>query len=56
MTKQPQTITAEKLAAEALRMMEQHRPKPITVLPVVDKDGRSVGLVHVTDLLRQGIV
>jgi arabinose-5-phosphate isomerase len=56
MTKQPQTITAEKLAAEALRMMEQHKPKPITVLPVVDKDGRSVGLVHVTDLLRQGIV
>ncbi|MDD3156974.1 KpsF/GutQ family sugar-phosphate isomerase [Anaeromusa sp.] len=56
MTKQPQTITAEKLAAEALRMMEQHRPKPITVLPVVDKEGRSVGLVHVTDLLRQGIV
>lgn len=56
MTKQPQTITAEKLAAEALRMMEQHRPKPITVLPVVDKDGHSVGLVHVTDLLRQGIV
>ena len=56
MTKQPQTITAEKLAAEALRLMEQHRPKPITVLPVVDKDGRSVGLVHVTDLLRQGIV
>lgn len=56
MTKQPQTITAEKLAAEALRMMEQHRPKPITVLPVVDKDGRAVGLVHVTDLLRQGIV
>ena len=56
MTKQPQTITAEKLAAEALRLMEQHKPKPITVLPVVDKDGHSVGLVHVTDLLRQGIV
>ena len=56
MTKQPQTITGEKLAAEALRMMEPHRPKPITVLPVVDKEGRSVGLVHVTDLLRQGIV
>ncbi len=56
MTKKPQTITAEKLAAEALRLMEQHKPKPITVLPVVDKDGHSVGLVHVTDLLRQGIV
>ncbi len=56
MTKRPQTITAEKLAAEALRIMEQHKPKPITVLPVVDGDGRSIGLVHLTDLLRQGIV
>lgn len=56
MTKKPQTVTAEKLAAEALRIMEQHKPKPITVLPVVDGEGRSIGLVHLTDLLRQGIV
>lgn len=49
-------ITADKLAAEALHKMEKHAPHPITVLPVVDKDGKSIGMVHVTDLLRQGVV
>lgn len=56
MTQNPLTITPEKLAAEALHKMEKHMPHPITVLPVVDKDGKSVGMVHVTDLLRQGVV
>lgn len=56
MTRAPQTITASKLAAEALHLMENHQPKPITVLPVVDAQGRSVGMIHVTDLMRQGVV
>lgn len=56
MTKMPRTITKDKLAAEALHRMEKNQPRPITVLPVVDKDGKSIGLLHITDLLRRGIV
>lgn len=56
MTKHPRTITKDKLATEALHLMENHLPRPITVLPVVDEDGNSIGMVHITDLLRRGIV
>lgn len=56
MTKMPRTITKDKLAAEALHRMEKNQPRPITVLPVVDKNGVSIGMVHITDLLRRGIV
>lgn len=56
MTKHPMVITKEKLAAEALHVMDEHKPHPITVLPVVDEKGRAVGMIHVTDLLRQGVV
>ena len=56
MTKAPQTITKDKLAAEALSVMEKHKPRPITVLPVIDEAGQPIGIVHLTDLLRQGVV
>ena len=56
MTRDPKTITAEKLAAAALHRMETNQPSPITVLPVVDGDGRAVGMLHITDLLRRGMV
>lgn len=56
MTRMPKTIGKEKLAAEALSIMEKHKPRPITVLPVIDADGRPIGIVHLTDLLRQGVV
>lgn len=56
MTKNPRRITQDKLAAEALHIMERNQPRPITVLPVVDHDGKVVGMVHLTDLLRQGVV
>ena len=37
--------------------MEKHQPKPITVLPVIDAEkNEPVGIVHLTDLLRQGVV
>jgi len=41
------------LAAEAVRLMEEHR---ITALPVVDDDGRLVGALNVHDLLRAGVM
>lgn len=56
MTAGPKTITKEKLAAQALHIMESNRPKPITVLPVVDAENHVIGLLHMTDLVRQGVV
>lgn len=52
----PLTISPDKLAAAALSVMEKHKPRPITVLPVVDADKNVIGIIHLTDLLRQGIV
>ena len=56
MTKEPKYITKEMLAAQALHIMESHRPKPITVLPVIDEERHVIGLLHMTDLVRQGVV
>lgn len=52
----PLTISPEKMAAQALHVMEQHKPNPVTVLPVIDKENKPIGMVHLTDLLRQGVV
>ena len=52
----PLTIAPDKMAAAALSVMEKHQPRPVTVLPVVDAAGVPVGIVHLTDLLRQGVV
>ena len=56
MTKAPMVISQQKLAAEALHIMEKHMPHPITVLPVCDEAGKAIGMVHITDLLRQGVM
>ena len=56
MTRSPRFITQEKLAAQALHIMESHKPKPITVLPVIDGERHVIGLLHMTDLVRQGVV
>lgn len=56
MTREPKTITKEKLAAQALHIMESNHPKPITVLPVIDEEKHVIGLLHMTDLVRQGVV
>ena len=53
---QPLTIKQDELAASALSVMEKHQPRPVTVLPVVDDEHNPVGIVHLTDLLRQGVV
>ena len=55
MKTEPLIITADKLATAALSVMEKHKPRPVTVLPVVDAENNPVGIVHITDLLRQGI-
>ena len=53
---QPLIISADKLAAAALSVMEKHKPRPVTVLPVIDDNNFPVGMIHLTDLLRQGVV
>lgn len=52
MTKQCKTITTGMLAAEALKLMEDHR---ITTLIVVDQNHAPIGAVHFHDLLRAGV-
>ena len=56
MTRDPRTIMPGELVAKALHIMESHRPRPVTVLPVVDTDRHSIGMLHITDLLRRGMV
>jgi arabinose-5-phosphate isomerase len=53
MTPNPKVIGPEALAAEALRLMQAHQ---IDDLPVVDDQGRPIGMVDVQDLLQVGIV
>ncbi|CAN5330559.1 KpsF/GutQ family sugar-phosphate isomerase [soil metagenome] len=52
MTRDPQTAAPGMLAAQALKLMNERR---ITVLLVVD-DRRPIGILHVHDLLRAGVV
>ena len=55
MKEEPLIISADKLATAALSVMEKHQPRPVTVLPVIDAENNPVGMIHITDLLRQGI-
>ncbi len=56
MNPEPTTVAPDLLAARALRMMEERPAGPITLLIVVDADGRPVGLLHIHDILRAGIL
>ena len=51
MSPRPKTIGADKLAIDALDMMEKHL---ITSLVVVDQSGILTGVVHLHDLLGRG--
>jgi arabinose-5-phosphate isomerase len=53
MTKAPKTIDPDSLASEALAQLNELK---ITSLFVIDGDRRPVGLVHIHDLLRIGLV
>ena len=52
MTKNPQTIDSESLAVEALKLI---REKSITQL-IATEGGRYVGMVHLHDLVREGLI
>ena len=52
MTKNPKYITKDKLVVEALELMERYN---ITVLPIVE-NGKPIGLIHLHDILKAGVV
>jgi arabinose-5-phosphate isomerase len=53
MTRTPVTTTPDRRAIEALRLMQE---RVIDDLPVVDEEGRPVGMLDVQELLRAGIL
>ncbi len=53
MTKNPKVIQREALAAQAVHIMEKCS---ITALVIVNSEGKVVGIVHLHDLLKQGVV
>ena len=53
MTPHGKTARADMLAAEALKIMEDHK---ISALVVVDKEDRPVGALNMHDLLRAGVM
>lgn len=54
MTGCPLTISPDALAVEALAVMNDSR-RPVTVLFVVDAQGKPTGILHIHDLLRVGV-
>ena len=54
MNPKPTFIREDEMAVSALEIMES-RKKPLTVLPVVDRAGRSTGMIHIHDLVSVGL-
>ena len=54
MTRRPVVVPPDMLAHAALQLME-NRPSQIAVLPVVEPDGRCVGLLRLHDIVRSGL-
>ncbi|PKN78824.1 MAG: D-arabinose 5-phosphate isomerase [Candidatus Cloacimonetes bacterium HGW-Cloacimonetes-1] len=53
MTSSPKRLEPEDLAINALNIMESYK---ITMLPVVDKELKPVGMLHLHDLIQAGII
>ncbi len=56
MNDRPTTISPDMLAIAALRMMEERKRGPVTLLLAVDESDRPVGLLHIHDVLRAGLL
>jgi arabinose-5-phosphate isomerase len=60
MIRSPKTARPDQLAADGLRLMEDHsvegKPVKIGEMPVLDEDGRPIGILNLKDLVRTGIV
>ncbi len=53
MTRNPKFTGKDSLAVDALNLMEDYK---ITMLPVTDSDLRPIGMLHMHDLIRAGVV
>jgi arabinose-5-phosphate isomerase len=53
MTRTPKRISKDRLAVEALRVLNEYK---IDELPVIDSHRRPIGLVDVQDLIKAGLV
>jgi len=53
MTLRPTVISPQVLASEALRIMQERQ---FDNLPVVDEEGRAVGMLDIQDLMKAGVV
>ncbi|AZS49581.1 KpsF/GutQ family sugar-phosphate isomerase [Entomomonas moraniae] len=53
MTSHSKTAKADMLAAEALKIMDDHK---ISVLPIVDDQNNLIGVLHIHDLTRAGVI
>jgi arabinose-5-phosphate isomerase len=53
MSRDPKTVGADTLAATAINVMENHG---IVALPVVDSEAHLLGIVHLHDCLRAGVI
>lgn len=54
MTDSPIVVAPESLAFDALQLMEK-RESQISVLPVVDRERKSIGLIRLHDIVRSGL-
>jgi arabinose-5-phosphate isomerase len=54
MTRNPSQIQSDTLAYEALKRMENHKPRPIFLLPVVNDLSEPVGMLHLHALVQAG--
>ena len=54
MTKNPTHVYSHTLAYDALQLMENHKPRPIFILPVVDEFHKPVGMLHLHALVQAG--
>lgn len=54
MTKNPTFVYSETLAYDALKLMENHKPRPIFILPVVDEAHKPAGMLHLHALVQAG--
>ena len=52
MTTHPRVIGPDRLAVEAVRIVEQWE---VSALIVVDDDNRPVGMVHIHEILKAGV-
>jgi arabinose-5-phosphate isomerase len=54
MNPKPMFVFEDQMATEALDMMRS-RKKPTNILPVLNRDQKVVGMVHIMDLVSAGI-